>query len=350
MSRLRQTILLYLLPWLLLWGIYAWGYDPERGELVKPGQIAEFSPFLGALDRSIGAFGPIASNPLDHLDIPSNRGLLLVGDSFGMFMKRLLEAWGPADKKWGFHFDSNHMHHHSSPRKAMLDLLQDSAFDPTGLTDAWLVEVEHRVGFSDLSTAPATAKRKGKGRRKRDWRSLDRGQPFNIITFFEYNLFPNQLPPLLKDLNRGKRLSPDVPLRLTNGKPPARMTFMTKSDPGWRREPNKDWIRSTVADYKLLDSLCTARGLRFHAAHIPDRTTIYAEWILTDNRPALRAHYHAVQAAIDSAGISSLDALALFDAAHARGDTNLTLLHDRHWSFLGCSVVANEILKSLVSP
>ena len=353
MKRFAFVIMLWLVPWVLAFGIFKGGYNEERGELISLGKIAEFRQNLGELDRQTGLKNPIPF-PADNIQpADSSRGLLLFGDSFAGIMSGLIRDWIAS----GYNIpryaqDGNHKHGHRSPRRALLEDFQDPSFDWSGFSDVIMVELEHQGGVSWIQD-PA-ARSGSKKTASPTWHDIkprnNRSVLSEFIQFCEWNLFPSRIPGWLIELNRGMPIAPDAPLRLTDGSPVERISLMTGLDPGWRGEPNWDWIRYAVADYQLLDSLCRQRNMHFQVAYVPDRTTVYAEWLGEENPERLRAHYNALTHALDSAGMDMIPVLALIDSAHAAGDSNLYLLHDNHWNFHGCAIIATEILRGLEQP
>lgn len=90
--------------------------------------------------------------------------------------------------------------------------------------------------------------------------------------------------------------------------------------------------------------------MHLQVACVPDRTTVYAEWLDKENPDHLRSHDHALPHALESVGIDLVHVLTLIDGAHAAGDSNLYLLHDNHWNHHGCAIIATEILRGLARP
>ena len=100
MNRLKWIVLLWWMPWAAAFGLYVWGYHPEMGELVSHAYIPEFRKNLGNLDRRNWLLDVEELNPFDSIHVDAEKGLLLIGDSFGGMMNTVFRIWFPEDRKW----------------------------------------------------------------------------------------------------------------------------------------------------------------------------------------------------------------------------------------------------------
>jgi hypothetical protein len=341
MNRLKWIVLLWWMPWAAAFGLYVWGYHPEMGELVPHAYIPEFRKNLGNLDRRNWLLDVEELNPFDSIHVDAEKGLLLIGDSFGVMMSMVFRIWFPEDRKWEYLFDSNHRHNHWSPRKVLWDKLQDPEVDLSKISEVFLVELEHQGGVSSMQDF-----RTKQAPQPTRWQLIPSPAAGSFGAFINYYFFPERMWPALREIQTGIPVAEDIPMHLSNGTPIDRLSLMTTIDPAWLGVQDT-WIQHAVKDYQMLDSLCTERGLNFTVVHIPDRSTLYAEWIVGADTTMMRAHYRAFEHAVDSAGIRQIHALNRFDAAHKAGETNLFLLHDNHWNSRGISVIARDILQNL---
>lgn len=339
--RLKWILILWLMPWASILGFYQAAYHPEMGELIPHAYIPEFRRNLGNLDRRHWVENVDSLNPLMEIEVDADRGLLLIGDSFGGIMNHVFQHWFPQDRKWGYQFDSNHIHQHWSPRKVVWDKLQDSTQNLDWATDVYLVELEHQGGVSSMQDF-----REKERIAASSWQHPSAPATGPFMPFLLNLLFPDRMSQYHRQINLGTPVADDIPMKLTDGSSVGSVSLMTALDPAWRGIQRK-WIQNAVRDYQMIDSLCTERGLNFTVVHIPDRSTLYAEWIVGADTTEMRAHYRAFEHAVDSAGIRQIHALNHFDAAHKAGETNLFLLHDNHWNCRGVSVIARVMLDEL---
>lgn len=338
----------WILPWAMAWAIFSAGYHPQKGELISEFCVMEFRTNLGNLDREYWLKGLHESNPFEALDMPSSRGLWLVGDSFGGYMNRIFNHWMVQDSiPWKYHFDSNHHHFHWSPRRALMRQLSNPELESSGLTDVYLLELERQARVSSISMSKSNTKPIPVDP---VWDETPERQTH---AFFQF-IFKVLLPWALDENSNlkqgmGTPVHPTIPLKLTDGSPIEKLTLLRNADPAWYGRPQWSWIENAILDYTRLDSICRTKGLNFTIVHIPDRSTVYAPWIDGQDSTSMRAHYRAFEKAIDDAGFQQMRVLDLFDAQHASGDSNLYMLHDNHWTEHGCWIVAKEILQEMAA-
>lgn len=333
MRKFLILILFWIAPWSVLAVIFQLGFRPELGDLISLFSISEFRDLPERLVRSTAHPAPgIFSEP------DSTAGIFIAGDSFGGIMNSAITAIWPA-RKWRYGFISNHQDLHWSPRRTLLADLQDSTKDFTGFRDVFLVEIEmqtDRARIDDPNLAQIQPFKSKKKPEKR-WEQIRRESEIewnDFVKFYGLRIVPQLID---ESTNRWRlalptALHPDAPVRLRNGDPIEKMTFYKLAELGFRTHRPHEFIVAAVSDYKLLDSLCEARGLRFHSVFVPDRTTVYAPWVIGEDPEDHRSFYEAHIAAVDSAGISHIDGVQILDSLHAAGETNLYWLHDIHWN------------------